>query len=362
MYFIFEVISKCLALDNGSNSTIVTYSSVLFRVYQILSNVFILIYPDYVDPVTMLLQLVIKSLTVSNQAVDLIGRFGNGPRSSFIERKSKEATKKVSDIAYLKFDAPGLATTVHDNCSRSYKPKTCESTKDAPIQCIWDNICLLLTKYPDKRVILQYDPKHSPLNFPPLNTCPPELILFGSEHVRLIGSLSHDEIGKVQKVNFLVSAFKNFMEHGWNEHIRSLDSNTGEVATVSGEIDQEENPPLTRQCTICKEKYKARTTLCTLCQQKSVGPIADINKNIETKFAVPAARRKDRNRRLLIFDPKFNKMIEFQDKTNIEQQTHDFDDQNFVKLASGITMRWHSLPSVLVNPGSQEGANHVLNT
>ncbi len=88
-----------------------------------------LVFPNYIDTLTLTLPLVVKSITVSNQAVDVIGKFGNGGSSIYVEAKIKEATKKVADIAYLVFDI-----FIHDNCNRSYKPKTCESTKEDPIQ------------------------------------------------------------------------------------------------------------------------------------------------------------------------------------------------------------------------------------
>ncbi len=94
-----------------------------------------------------------------NQAVDVIGKFGNGGSSIYVEAKIKEATKKVADIAYiyLVFDI-----FIHDNCSRSYKTKTFESTKDDPIQSIWKKAVVIVIKYPDNRLNIQHNPKNSP--------------------------------------------------------------------------------------------------------------------------------------------------------------------------------------------------------
>ncbi len=76
--------------------------------------------PNYVDELTLLLQLVIKSITASNQAVDLIGKFGNAPTSNYIERRSKIATRKVDDIAYHPAPRKGNNQVTMDNCTGTH--------------------------------------------------------------------------------------------------------------------------------------------------------------------------------------------------------------------------------------------------
>lgn len=265
--------------------------------YFFSSNLYTSMSSSYVSDVAIGAQIVVKAETRSRSAIEFLHKLlPGGVSDSYLKGHSLKAISSISRIKELCYQAPYDLIWSLDN-NGMYRKGQSETpdprNPDKKLQMsVWTMLTLTTLRDPTLKssgLILQTCPEFSPFLWQSVQSCPGDLLDFGSQ------SMSAKTIHYMhQSCNhlhvYMCSAFKQSKTvcarlPGVIEYMRRLLQGAPLVAT-----EDTQEAPFTKQCKVCKTRQRnARGVDCKLCG--ATNALQDIEEDMKKTVFMSACQR-----------------------------------------------------------------------